>query len=76
MIFKKYDSYKDSGLEWLGDIPSEWEVRRLKDLGNLQNGLSKDGSYFGKGYPFVSYGNIYNDTVNIKDIKGLGLGPV
>jgi type I restriction enzyme S subunit len=31
-MFDKYDSYKYSGLEWLGDIPSEWETKRLKDI--------------------------------------------
>lgn len=27
---KKYDSYKDSGVKWLGEIPSHWEVRKMK----------------------------------------------
>lgn len=27
--FKPYPAYKDSGVEWLGDIPAHWEVRRL-----------------------------------------------
>jgi len=27
---KKYDSYKDSGIEWIGEIPSHWEVGRFK----------------------------------------------
>jgi type I restriction enzyme S subunit len=27
---KKYDSYKDSGIEWIGEIPNHWEVKRLK----------------------------------------------
>jgi len=27
---QKYDSYKPSGVEWLGEIPSHWEVKRLK----------------------------------------------
>ena len=27
---KPYPSYKPSGIEWLGDIPAHWEVRRLK----------------------------------------------
>lgn len=27
--FKRYDSYKNSGVEWLGEIPSHWEVVRL-----------------------------------------------
>ena len=26
---KKYDSYKDSGVEWLGEIPNNWELTRL-----------------------------------------------
>ena len=26
----KYDTYKDSGIEWIGEIPSEWEVSKLK----------------------------------------------
>lgn len=25
----KYESYKDSGIDWLGDIPSSWELTRL-----------------------------------------------
>ena len=24
----RYESYKPSGVEWLGDVPSHWEVRR------------------------------------------------
>ena len=27
--FKRYDSYKNSGVEWLGEIPSHWEIVRL-----------------------------------------------
>lgn len=27
---KRYDSYKDSGVEWIGVIPSHWEVPRFK----------------------------------------------
>jgi type I restriction enzyme S subunit len=28
--FKPYPAYKDSGVEWLGEIPAHWEVKRLK----------------------------------------------
>jgi len=68
---RKYDSYKDSGIEWLGEIPGQWEVKRLKDLGNLQNGISNGKEYFGFGYPFVSYGNVYNDSIRLSDILTL-----
>lgn len=26
---KKYDTYKDSGIEWIGKIPQNWNVRKL-----------------------------------------------
>lgn len=28
--FARYDAYKDSGVEWLGEIPVGWEVKRLR----------------------------------------------
>ena len=28
--FKRYDSYKNSGVEWLGEIPSHWEILKTK----------------------------------------------
>lgn len=32
MILDKYDSYKDSEVEWLGEIPNDWKLYRLKDM--------------------------------------------
>lgn len=29
---RRYESYKDSGVEWLGEVPSHWELKRLKQL--------------------------------------------
>ena len=29
MSFPRYPKYKDSGVEWLGDVPEHWEVKRL-----------------------------------------------
>lgn len=31
---ERYDSYKDSGIEWLGEIPSHWKVQRAKTIFN------------------------------------------
>lgn len=44
---KKYEIYKDSGFEWIGEIPEGWEVSRIKHL--LEQ--SKDGIKIG---PFGS----------------------
>ena len=29
MSFARYPAYKDSGVEWLGEVPGHWEVVRL-----------------------------------------------
>ncbi len=31
-MFNKYDAYKDSGVEALGEIPNDWEVLRFRDI--------------------------------------------
>ena len=30
--FKRYERYKDSGVEWIGEIPEHWKTTRLKYL--------------------------------------------
>ena len=52
---------KPSGIEWLGDIPGHWEVRKLKYLGKFQNGISAGAEYFGSGFPFINYGDVYKN---------------
>lgn len=29
---RRYERYKDSGVDWLGEVPSHWELKRLKQL--------------------------------------------
>lgn len=31
---------KDSGVEWIGEIPEHWEMRRIKNIGVYRNGLT------------------------------------
>ncbi|EXB35591.1 MULTISPECIES: restriction endonuclease subunit S [Acinetobacter] len=38
--YQAYAEYKDSGLEWLGEIPSHWKVKKLKYLGEAIIGLT------------------------------------
>jgi type I restriction enzyme S subunit len=35
---RKYDSYKDSGIEWIGEIPSHWTIATVGRLSNLGRG--------------------------------------
>ena len=56
---KKYDSYKDIGIDWLGiksRIPENWSVRRLKDLGDFQSGNFIDANEMDSENPYPVYG--------------------
>ena len=35
MSYATYDSYKDSGVDWLGEIPSDWELLKVKNIFRL-----------------------------------------
>ncbi|NJM80922.1 MAG: hypothetical protein HC854_17275 [Flavobacterium sp.] len=37
---RKYDHYKNSGVEWLGEIPEHWEVKKMKFIGNIYAGIN------------------------------------
>ena len=40
MSFPRYPEYKDSGVEWLGEVPSHWAVERLKlSVDSCKNGI-------------------------------------
>src|SRR5690625_5048012 len=47
---------KDSGVEWIGDIPEHWEVTKLKHISELTMGQSPDIKYINdnpEGVPFL-----------------------
>lgn len=52
---------KDSGYDFIGDIPSKWEMCKVRHLGTAQNGISIGGDAFGSGHPFVSYRDVYKN---------------
>ena len=58
---------KDSGIEWIGKIPEEWDIERLKSIGYLYGGLSgKTGEDFkvdkGDEYAlYIPFANIWNN---------------
>lgn len=74
---------KDSGIPWIGEIPNEWETRRLKSLGSLYGGLSgKSGDDFNVDEDkddyalYVPFTNIWNNTIinpnNLHKVKVQG----
>ena len=43
---KRYDTYKDSGVQWLGEIPGHWGCVRMKYLVSFINGYAFDSKNF------------------------------
>ena len=65
---KNYPSYKDSDVEWIGEIPSGWDVKKLRYIGDLYGGLTgKSGKDFNNednphNKPFIPFTNIFNNV--------------
>lgn len=53
---------KPSGIEWIGDIPDDWEVRRLKAISKLQTGntpsTNNKNNYAETGFPWLKPDNL------------------
>lgn len=53
---------KDSGIEWIEEIPNDWKVFRLKNIANSfskGNGITKEDTNINGDTPCVRYGEIY-----------------
>lgn len=50
---------KDSGIPWLGEIPENWEVKKLKHLARFVNGFAfKPGDWRAEGIPIIRIQNL------------------
>lgn len=58
---------KDSGIEWLGEVPAHWDVSRLKDHASLLTSGSRGWGdfYSDEGPVFVRIGNMTRDTIDL-----------
>jgi type I restriction enzyme S subunit len=58
---------KDSGIEWLGEIPEHWEVKKLKYHLKTTKGFAfKSDLFADKGIPVVKASDIKNKTIRLK----------
>ena len=60
---------KDSGIEWLGDIPEEWVVMRIKKLGRIRYGLGEPPNYVDNGLPFIRATDINRGKIDLDKVK-------
>ena len=59
MSFPKYPKYKDSGVEWLGQIPEHWVVAPYKRMVDIQNGSDHKHIQQDEGYPVIGSGGVF-----------------
>lgn len=56
MSLPRYAEYKDSGVEWLGDVPTHWEIAPLKRMLAIQNGSDHKHVETDEGHPVIGSG--------------------
>ena len=64
----KYNKYKPSGVEWIGDIPEHWGKYRLKNISISVNGYSFKSDDFDREYdiPVIRIGDV-GDIIDFED---------
>lgn len=68
---------KDSGIEWIGKIPEQWEVKKLKQLISkpLQYGANESGVIYNENYPRYIRITDIKENNSLKDDGKLSLLP-
>ncbi len=62
MSFPRYPAYKDSGVEWLGQVPEHWNRTALKFLADYQNGYPFKPDERGEtGLPIIRISQLTGD---------------
>ncbi|MDQ9020154.1 restriction endonuclease subunit S [Acinetobacter sichuanensis] len=74
-MYQKYDAYKDSGVQWLGDIPNDWKVLSLKHILNepLKYGANEAGIEYAEDLPRYIRITDFNDNGELDDNNKLCL---
>lgn len=73
MSLPRYSEYKDSGVEWLGEVPGHWDVKSIKWLSPVQRGASPrpidDPKYFDEDgeYAWVRIADVSSSEGELRD---------
>jgi type I restriction enzyme S subunit len=74
--YRPYPAYKDSGVEWLGEIPEHWEVKPLKAVSALQTGLTLGKEYQESSLvtrPYLRVANVQDGYISLDDVAEVSL---
>lgn len=69
MKFERYEKYKDSGIEWIGEIPEHWEVKRIKDVVHVNRKSIIENTSPHYRFSYIDIGNVnYNGIIKHPEI--------
>lgn len=63
---------KASGVEWLGEVPAHWEVKRLRFLAQVQTGIAKGKDVQGietVRVPYLRVANVQDGFIDTDDVS-------
>jgi len=69
---------RDSGVEWLGEIPRHWEVVSLKMLADVRTGVAKGrtlDSNFTVSVPYLRVANVQDGYLDLSDVAEIEVLP-
>ncbi|MNJ21736.1 Type-1 restriction enzyme EcoKI specificity protein [compost metagenome] len=67
---------KDSGVEWLGEVPAHWLVGPLRWYATIQGGIAKGKDYEGRetvSLPYLRVANVQNGFVDLTEVKEISV---
>ena len=69
---RPYAAYKPSGLQWLGDVPAHWRLLRLKNVAEVQTGLTLGKEHRNKPTmcrPYLRVANVQEGRLDLSQVK-------
>jgi len=67
---------KDSGIEWLGEVPEHWDVMSLKRLADIQTGVAKGKDNSGKAtilVPYLRVANVQDGYLDLSEVTTIDI---
>lgn len=70
---KRYKKYKDSGVQWIGEIPEEWEKNKIsrvfRTIGSGGTPDSNNELYYNGNISWLNTGDLNDDTIKYTNRK-------
>lgn len=70
---KQYETYKDSGIQWLGKIPSHWMPQKMKYTCQITDGTHFSPSTTDVGMPYITVSNVHDNIIDVENANRISL---